>query len=88
MKTNILSNRGEKIKFLNNLKKRISIVDDIIYPECEIWEKDNTGYNAVSFAETIIKKPVRITNNEMENKIKAKNKTVIKTHNEKTVIIF
>ncbi|MEO8853523.1 MAG: hypothetical protein ABI359_07070 [Ginsengibacter sp.] len=88
MKTNRLHNRNEKIKFLNDLKKGISKINDITYPECEIWKKDSTGYIAVPFSEHSRKNQVTVSINKMENKMKAKNKTVIKTHNDETFIVF
>ena len=88
MNTNNLHNRTEKIKFLNNLKNGISIVDEILYPECEIWKKDSTGYSAVLFSENSRKDLVHISIDEMEKKMKAKNKTLITTHDQQTVLIF
>ena len=72
-------NRLEKIKFLNGLQKGTASIKDIIQPPIEIWEKDSSGYNDGA---------IHLTFNEIEKKMKVRNKTIIATHDHQTVIIF
>ena len=88
MKKNDLRNRAEKIQFLNNLKNGILKVDDILYPACEIWKKKITGFEKVFFGENFLTDAKLLTKDEMVNKLKAENKTVIKTHEQSIIVIF
>jgi hypothetical protein len=80
--------RSEKIRLLNGLKNGSVTIDEVTAAGCEVWKKNNGMYDLTHLPGDDEKKPRSLSSTEMEPRLKAKSKTVIKTHHQETIVIF